>query len=198
MFCPGCGTEERLRSQFCRTCGNDLRMARTGLERPGSITESAVTAREEIGRSIALKIREVQSGKDLQQIAERVLPQITEFLRSPEEMRLSRVREGMVAASAGISATILFVVVSMVSGNEKFLIAAAGGLVPFFIGISILLSGLYFTIPKDRYPDSNSSESDLNVITGNTAQTARELADPAQPPEALSVTEHTTHHLSQT
>ena len=198
MFCPGCGTEERLRSQFCRTCGNDLRMARTGLERPDSIAESAVTAREEIGRSIALKIREVQSGKDLQQIAERVLPQITEFLRSPEEMRLGRVRGGMVAASVGISAAILFVIVSLVSGDERVLIAAALGLVPFFIGISILLNGLYFTIPKGRNLNAQSSESELNVISDHRAQTARELVGTAQPPDATSVTEHTTHHLSQT
>jgi len=173
-------------------------MARTGLERPDSIAESAVTAREEIGRSIALKIREVQSGKDLQQIAERVLPQITEFLRSPEEMRLGRVRAGMVAASVGISATILFVIVSLVSGNERFLIAAAGGLVPFFVGISILLNGLYFTIPKGQNLDAQSGDSELNVIMDYRAQTARELAGTAQPPGAPSVTEHTTHHLSQT
>jgi hypothetical protein len=157
-----------------------------------------VTAREEIGRSIALKIREVQSGKDLQQIAERVLPQITEFLRSPEEMRLSRVRAGMVAASVGISATILFVVVSMVPGNERFLIVAAAGLIPFFIGISILLNGLYFTIPKDRKLNPKSSESELNVIMDPGHQTARELVGTVQPPDVPSVTEHTTHHLSQT
>jgi len=53
MFCPSCGSEEHQASQFCRACGTDLRVVRMGLERPDSITESAISAREEIGRAVA-------------------------------------------------------------------------------------------------------------------------------------------------
>ena len=76
MFCPGCGAEDHQASQFCRACGSDLRAVRMSLERPDSITASAVTAREEIGRAIADKIREVDDSRELKRVAEDVLPQV--------------------------------------------------------------------------------------------------------------------------
>src|SRR5207249_237149 len=76
MFCPSCGSEERQASQFCRACGTDLRPVRVSLERPDSITASAVSAREEIGRAVADKIRDVEDARDLKRVAEDVLPQI--------------------------------------------------------------------------------------------------------------------------
>ena len=84
MFCPGCGSEERQASQYCRACGTDLRPVRLSLERPDSITASAVTAREEIGRAMAEQIRRVQDTRDLKRVAEDVLPQIEKFLESYE------------------------------------------------------------------------------------------------------------------
>src|SRR6266851_3289616 len=81
MFCPSCGSEERQASQFCRACGSDLRAVRVSLERPDSITASAVTARQEIGRAIAEKIREVDDAYELKKVAEDVLPQIEKFLQ---------------------------------------------------------------------------------------------------------------------
>lgn len=197
MFCPGCGAEERQRSQFCRVCGGDLRGARAGLEHPGSITEATLTAREEIGRSVALKIREVQSGKDLQHIATHVLPQITEFLRSPEEMRLRRIRAGLISSSVGISAAVLFLIVFMVTWKAGFLIGSAIGLVPFLVGISIVLNGVYFS--SDRAVDEKEQvkEREKNLINGRPAVTARKLSGAVRTAGPASVTEHTTHHLPQ-
>src|SRR5881396_2247786 len=106
MFCPGCGSEERQASQFCRACGIDLRVVRVSLERPDSITASAISAREEIGRAIAQKIREVDDAHDLKPVAEDVLPQIEKFLESYEEKRLRRVRAGVVTAASGLGATV--------------------------------------------------------------------------------------------
>ena len=53
MFCPECGIEERTANQFCRACGVDLRRVRVAVESPDSITASAVSARDEIGRAVA-------------------------------------------------------------------------------------------------------------------------------------------------
>ena len=63
MYCPSCGSEERQASQYCRACGTDLRPVRVSLEKPDSITASAVTAREEVGRAVADKIREVEDAQ---------------------------------------------------------------------------------------------------------------------------------------
>ena len=92
MFCPSCGSEERQASQFCRACGTDLRAVRVGLERPDSITESAISAREEIGRAVAEKIRGMEDARYMRRFAQFVLPRIDKFLESPEEKRLRRLR----------------------------------------------------------------------------------------------------------
>ncbi len=95
MYCPTCGSEERQLSQYCRVCGTDLRAVRVTLERPDAITESAVSARDHIGRAIADKIRMTESASELQKVAEEVLPEIEKFLESPAEKRLRRLRAGM-------------------------------------------------------------------------------------------------------
>src|SRR6185369_3315944 len=102
MFCPSCGSEERQASQYCRACGTDLRVVRVSLERPDTITASAVTAREEISRAVAQKIREVQDAHELKKIAEDVLPEIEKFLESPEEKKLRRIRAGVIVAASGL------------------------------------------------------------------------------------------------
>src|SRR6266568_7581929 len=119
MFCPSCGSEERQASQYCRACGTDLRPVRVSIERPDSITASAVSAREEIGRAVAEKIREVEDSRDLKRVAEDVLPQIEKFLESYEEKRLRRVRAGVVVAASGFGFTVLmFLMVSVASPGD--------------------------------------------------------------------------------
>ena len=102
MYCPSCGSEERQLSQFCRACGTDLRIVRTSLERPDEITASAISAREQITQAFADKIRDLDSGHDLEHVAEDVLPQIQKFLESPEEKRLRRIRAGVITATVGL------------------------------------------------------------------------------------------------
>src|SRR5258705_10173959 len=118
MYCPSCGSEERQMSQYCRACGTDLRPVRVSLERPDSVTASAVTAREEIGRAMATKIRDVDDSQ-LHRIAEDVLPQIEKFLEAPEEKRLRRMRAGVITAASGLGASLLAVVLLFFVGGLK-------------------------------------------------------------------------------
>src|SRR5204863_8276758 len=141
MFCPGCGSEERQASQFCRACGTDLRAVRVSLERPDSVTASAVTAREEIGRAVAAKIREVRDARELKKVAEDVLPQIEKFLESPEEKRMRRIRSGVVVAAAGLGGTIFMALMSAFAVGpdaEKLLGAAGLGIACFLIGVGLI------------------------------------------------------------
>ena len=82
MFCPNCGSEDRQANQFCRSCGADLRVVQIAVSRPDQITASAASARDEIGRANAAKIRETQSVSELGEVAEEVLPEIEKFLES--------------------------------------------------------------------------------------------------------------------
>src|SRR5467141_716432 len=119
MFCPICGSEERQTTQFCRACGTDLRPVRVSVERPDSITASAVSAREEIGRAVAQKIREVEDARDLKRVAEDVLPQIEKFLESYEEKRLRRMRAGVIVSAVGVGFTVLmFLMVSVAQPSD--------------------------------------------------------------------------------
>jgi len=202
MFCPSCGSEERQASQFCRACGTDLRAVRVSLERPDSVTASAVSAREEIGRAVASKIREVHDAKELKKVAEDVLPQIEKFLESPEEKKLRRIRSGVVVSAAGVGGTIFMLLMSAFERGpdaEKLLGVAGLGVACFLIGIGLIINALFFTKLRKQVEDHSLDARDQNLIdAGYTppastfkAQTTSNLA---MAPGA-SVTEQTTKHL---
>ena len=199
MFCPGCGSEERQASQFCRACGTDLRPVRVSLERPDSVTASAVTAREEIGRAVADQIRRVQDAKELKRVAEDVLPQIEKFLESYEEKKLRRVRAGVITAASGLGGAVFMILMSafLKGPDAESLLGISGlGIAAFLIGIGLIVNALAFTKPPKAVEDRSQDARLQNLLdTGYTppqlkAQTTSNLG---QTPG--SVTEHTTLHL---
>jgi len=201
MFCPGCGSEERQASQFCRACGTDLRAVKMSLERPDSITQSAVTAREEIGQAVAQKIREVEDAHELKKVAEDVLPQLEKFLESYEEKRLRRVRAGTIIGASGFGAGILGLIMSAsLTGPDLEAALWVGGLgiTAFTVGLGFILNGLLFTKPRKGLEDRSPDARLQNLLDAGysppaqpalRAQTTSNLAQPG------SVTEHTTLHL---
>ena len=199
MFCPSCGSEERQVSQFCRACGTDLRQVRVSLEKPDAITASAVSARDEIGHAIADRIRELETGRDLKQVAEDVLPQIEKFLESPEQRRLRGIRQGVVTSFIGLGATVFFLVWGL---NEKDMFFLTGlGVTAFLIGLGLLINALLFTVPKQYVPHASVDARQRNMIDDapdSVVVVKRELttAETLRPPP--SVTEQTTHHLTDT
>ena len=210
MYCPSCGSEERQLSQFCRACGTDLRIVRNSLENPDAVTQSAISAREHIGMAVADKIRQMSSAKDLEKVAEDVLPHFEKFLESPEEKRLRRIRAGVITAAIGLGATIVaFIMAAEKSDFLPFIIPA---LITFLVGIGVIVNGLVFSVPGKTLPgdaydalsqkvlDSNANvnrlpyEAPAPASLGAGANLTNELA--AQPRSQPSVTEHTTHHLN--
>lgn len=202
MYCPSCGSEERQLSQYCRACGTDLRVVRTSLERPDAITASAVSAREQIGMAVADQIRQMKSAKELNKIAENVLPAFEKFLESPEEKRLRRIRAGVVTSAIGLGATIVTVLMAMDKGDIFPFVTPS--LVTFLIGIGVIINGLLFTLPRKNLPgdvydalSQHALDSGLNRAPYE-APAARNLTnelDPGGQPQT-SITEHTTHHLT--
>jgi hypothetical protein len=194
MFCPGCGSEQH--GQYCRSCGTDLRLVRTALEKPDAAVTSANSARDEIGRAIADKIREMKSAKELSKVVEEVLPGVAEFLESPEEKRLRRIRGGMIMASIGLGAALAFATLAVAIREEAVLFVAGIGLSVFLIGLGLVFNGWLFTVPKKR---------GLDKLPAPLIQTTVESL-PNSAPKAVSVermfpasiSEHTTHHLPDT
>jgi len=203
MYCPSCGSEERQLSQFCRACGTDLRIVRNSLENPDAITQSAISAREHIGMAVADKIRQMKSSKDLERVAEDVLPQFEKFLESPEERRLRRIRAGIITAAIGLGATIVVLMMAMDQfGMFPFITPA---LVTFLVGIGIVINGVLFTVPRKQLPGSaydavsqNLLDSTVNRPSYEAPLPAGNLTNellPAAKGHSTSITEHTTHHL---
>jgi hypothetical protein len=210
MFCPSCGSEERQASQFCRACGTDLRIVRAGLERHDSITASAVSAREEIGRAVAQRIREIEDPRYLRRVTERVLPRIEKFLESHEEKRLRRLRAGMTTALIGLGVGVPALMLAAINQRADFVTAlgfvALLAAITFATGLGLVLNGLLFSKPGKTLEDKSSDARAQNLLdAGYTPPPMR--ASEAQlsfrspttsnlaPPSGSSVTEGTTHHL---
>lgn len=189
MYCPTCGSEERQPSQFCRACGTDMRAVRITLEKPDAVTESAVFAREQIGRAVADKIRTTKTAGQLKKVAEEVLPEIEKFLESPAERRLRRLRTGMVTTFVGIGAGLGGVLASLV--EQDLFVMVIPGMILLFIGLGIILNALLFTIPRKQLgAQSNDVVNPVPFIPPVP------IDSPEQAERVLpSVTEHTTHQL---
>lgn len=210
MFCPGCGSEERQATQYCRICGVDLRAVRVSVDRPDSITASAISAREEIGRALADRIRAIHDAKDLSTVAEDVLPEIEKFLESPGEKRLRRIRAGVILGTAGLGTVLMGLIWSAVAqaGDVEATALVAGlGIIAFAIGLGLVLNGLLFTKLRGRVEDRSSQAKRQHLL--DSAYTPPQTR-PGETPilrspttsnlgaeKGASVTEHTTLNLKK-
>ncbi len=199
IYCPTCGSEERQLIQYCRACGTDLRAVRVSLERPDAITESAISARDHIGRAIADKIRMTESASELQKVAEEVLPEIEKFLESPADRRLRRLRAGTISAFIGLGIC-LGGLLATIAEKDLFTLVIPG-MIMLFIGLAVIFNGLMFTLPRQRImdhadnaPSPSALDSGVKAATGLVAEGPTNELNSGERTLA-SVTEHTTHQL---
>jgi hypothetical protein len=186
MFCPSCGSDQA--GQYCRACGTDLRSVRVALDKPEAITITG-SAREEIGRAVADKIRELKSAKELSKVVEGVLPEIDKFLEPPEEKRLRRIRQGTVTAAIGLAAGLAFTIFGFALKVEEMVFLGCLGFVLLLMGLGVMVNGWYFTV-AGAFEDEPLPEAVPKIL--------RTPAPPPALPEdsySSSVTEHTTHQL---
>jgi hypothetical protein len=179
----------------------ELRSVRTALERTDNITASAVSARDEIGRAVAAKIRETASVHDLKKVVEDVVPEIEKFLESPAERRLRRMRVGTLISSIGAGVALGFSIIGIVLRENDFLTLAGLGTVCFFIGLSFILNALFFTVPKKSLSDKSDDadrQRELDAQSGFSLDSqTNELVLPESKSVFTSVTENTTKHLKE-
>ena len=152
--------------------------------------------------AVADKIRQMSSAKDLERVAEDVLPQFEKFLESPEEKRLRRIRAGVVTAAIGLGATIVVFLMAMDKIDIFPFITPA--LVTFLVGLGLVVNGLLFTVPRKRLPGDPQDALSQNVLDSGMnkalyeAPAAGSLTNELTPAtkSPVSITEHTTHHLN--
>lgn len=198
MFCPNCGAEDQKQSQFCRACGIELRIVRTALQRSDTITNSAATARDEIGQAIAAKIKELESADDLKQVVEDVLPQVEKFLESPEERRLRHLHQGILTTATGLGIMLFCLVMSFIShrhdGEMLIGIGGGGGIITFLVGLGLVVNARWLTALPKR---AEQSQGISNHIISEGMMTDPLPQDPSSisPSKAESVIEGTTRQL---
>jgi hypothetical protein len=219
MYCPSCGVEDAKSSQFCRACGTELSGLRATLEpRPDTNPLGTNSAREEIGRALADKIRQSETAADLRLVIADILPVAERFLETPEEKRLRseqiglenaqtalrQARRGTVITAIGFAAALIFVVVGMASRDPVWLAGGVPSIVAFLIGAGILLNALFFTplpaSPTRSDPPKRPIEEILwgkkGLATGRQAALpTKKETGPADHSAVPSVTEGTTRNL---
>ncbi|MBS1793885.1 MAG: hypothetical protein JSS81_08520 [Acidobacteria bacterium] len=188
--------------QFCRLCGANLGVVRDSLAESDNYTASAIKAREEIARAAAEKIR---TG-DWWQVTV-LLPEVEKLFESPPERlrrqarqdaesRLGRLRGGTITAAVGLGLTALFVVATL--ADPRFIWLAAPGLFVFLIGLTVVLNGLFFTVPKGLEAAPPAAEMppapEREALAPPPAETL--LPNTPKPFRHLSVVENTTRDLA--
>ena len=172
-----------------------------------------MTAREEIGRAVAEKIREMEDARYMRRFAQYVLPKIDKFLESPEEKRLRRLRSGSITSLIGLAIGIpaIAFAATIHDSDIEILLAYAivFGAVTFATGLGLLLNGLLFSRPRKGVEDNSSAARMQSLIDASYAppsqrssgESARAFRSPTTSNlvngSSSSITEHTTQHLSQ-
>ncbi|HEY8187866.1 MAG TPA: hypothetical protein VIF64_17480 [Pyrinomonadaceae bacterium] len=201
MYCPSCGVKEDQVTQFCRTCGIDLRVVRVSLEMPEP-SASTVTARDEVARAVAAK---VQEGKWWQLAA--MVPEVERLFESPqmrelrlsreaEAQRLRRLRAGVITSAVGLGTILLLLIVSL--AKPDLLLLAGPSLVVLLVGLGILINGLLFTVPKGSAVDISIEKEKLDTPSefATTAEIRADLPSVRPSFSPYTVTDQTTRHLS--
>jgi len=184
--------EDHQSSQFCRTCGVDLRAIYVALQKPESVLTSG---RDEVYRAIAARIRAEK--EDLSTIVESVLPKFEELIASPEEARLRHLRTGVLYAAAGFGLALYLLLKQFVLFQGG--LALMGAFIAFFVGLGYIINGWLFSLPGRDWSinlEADSTTKSLNSSLNNRALQERVLmADlSAVPP---SPTESTTRNLAE-
>lgn len=161
------------------------------IDRTDGITSSAVSAREEIGRAFAAKIREMRTAEDLETITENVLPEIEKFLESPAEKRLRRIRTGAIVMLVGIGVFLAFGFLGMAKdgGEDRLLFISGLGVVTGFIGLAFLANGLFFSVADGGTIDGDEEKDRQRLLDSLGSEKQLDEAS------VFSTTEHTTQHL---
>lgn len=191
MLCPRCSSNQNDDIKFCTSCGANLEAVRVALERPGSATkldwnDTWVAQMFMSGKANELRKLELERRMGI----------------TPEIKRYNEIKAGVIVSSAGLGLAIfLHVFMKGIAGNVAPEAAAIitrlwiVGVIPFLIGVALMINGLVVSKriveamerEKNEPPALDDGPAPRGLRTPNTSEFI---------PAGMSVTEHTTRHLS--
>lgn len=193
MFCPQCGTETREALKFCKQCGVNLRRVQ-GVMSKGGGGFNARLERVDWQREALEEQREKRK-------------------RSPEEKRLNEIKGGVITTCLGLGLMVFFsmlfeAIADNAGGAQANILRSlwAVGLVPFLIGLGVLLNGLFVSKKIVELKQQQKQDRDQPIFPAapDTSPVPR-LSDPSSIVHSegqgsisgYSVTESTTTKLRE-
>jgi hypothetical protein len=191
MVCPRCASNQNDEIKFCTSCGANLEAVREALQRrePGKKFDWSDTW-------VAEMFMSGEAAERRKQEMERRLG-IT-----PEVKRYQEIKAGVIVSSVGVGLAIfLAIFMQGVVGKvepetarilERLWIA---GVIPFMVGVALMINGLVISkkmveIQRREQKRPEALDEGVNPRSLRAADTSEFI------PASMSVTEHTTRHLS--
>lgn len=186
MYCPSCGTETSDQTKYCTKCGVNLRRVK------GVLGKGGASVREEFDWERAT-LEDWRAEREERR------------KKTPEEKRFNEIKGGVITSSVGLGLMIflslLFDAIANTRGSGADILRSlwAVGLIPFLIGLGILINGLFVSkriVDLKRQQERKDQQTPL-FSAPNTSPVAR-LVEPSQSPISdFSVTETTTTKLRE-
>lgn len=177
MYCPNCGQASPEDRRFCKFCGTNLSLVSEALSR-GRVPN------RNLSDATAWVIEEL--------FGEKPDP-------PPEKRQLNDIRSGVITSFVGIGlSAFLYFLMEAVASSSHIDPGAAPivrsiwlvGLIPFFIGIALIVNGIFFYKPLRRSGTESTTPS--RTLPGSETPSIASHAGVRLP---ASVTEQTTHRL---
>lgn len=189
MLCPRCSSNQSDEIKFCTFCGANLEAVREALERPGKKFDWSDTWVAEMfmsGEAAELRKQEMERRMGI----------------TPEIKRYNEIKAGVIVSSVGLGLAIfLHVFMKGIAGNvepdavEIITRIWVVGIIPFLVGLALIVNGL--VVSKRMIEAMERGQGGKKALDEVPAPRGLRSPDTSEfIPANMSVTEHTTRHLS--
>ena len=194
MFCPKCGSTQSDELRFCKLCGANLFAVRQVVDSRETVEKS------DWGKNWVAEVvhtqEESERRKEEIQRQRGITPEI--------KLRYDEIKAGVIVGTIGIGIAIFLYVFMqgvILSGNvtpnsaEILSRLWIAGVLPLFVGISLIINGLFVTKKLVEIARIASQTEPINLEEDLNPQSLRPADTTEFIPSDFSVTEQTTRHL---
>jgi hypothetical protein len=203
VFCPQCGLSQSDELKFCKTCGANLQAVRMAVATRGGEGEKFDWSKTWVAEMFLSESERKRRNEELER--QRGI--------TPEVKRYTEIKAGVIVGSVGLGLMIflnIFLEGVIRSGqpspSEAEIISRVwiAGIIPFFVGLALIINGLFVSkrqAEAARRASLNSAPDYANETPDSlqrpTQQHTLRPADTSEiiPPD-FSVTDNTTRHLN--